>query len=138
MDVEQSLPDCSVVALLIQTRRNKGMNFIIAVIQPPKLDAVREALSAVGVAGITVTDAQGYGRQKGHKEVYRGHEYAVNFVRKVRLEIACEASLTDKAVEAITKAARTGEGKVGDGKIFVFEMKDTIRIRTGERGSVAI
>jgi nitrogen regulatory protein P-II 2 len=114
------------------------MNFVIAVIQPPRLDAVREALAAVGVSGITVCDAQGYGRQKGHKEVYRGHEYAVNFVRKVKLEIACDEGLVEKVVEAISKAARTGDGKVGDGKIFVFDLKDTIRIRTGERGPDAI
>jgi nitrogen regulatory protein PII len=99
---------------------------------------VREALGKVGVTGLTVSDAQGYGRQKGHAEVYKGHEYVVNFVRKVKLEIACEAALLDKAIEAISKAAKTGDGKVGDGKIFVFDLKDTVRIRTGERGSVAI
>ena len=114
------------------------MNYIIAIIQPPKLDAVRDALSKAGVAGVTVSDAQGYGRQKGHAEVYRGHEYTVNFVRKVKLEIACEEHQVDKVVEAISKAAKTGDGKVGDGKIFVLDLKDTIRIRTGERGTAAI
>ena len=115
------------------------MNYVIAVIQPQKLDAVREALGKVGVSGITITDAQGYGRQKGHAEVYKGHEYVVNFVRKVKLEIACDSSILDKVIEAISKGAKTGDqGKVGDGKIFVFDMKETIRIRTGERGTVAI
>lgn len=114
------------------------MNYIIAIIQPPKVDAVREALTKVGVTGVTVSDAQGYGRQKGHAEVYRGHEYTVSFVRKVKLEIACEEHFTDKIIEAISKAAKSGDGKVGDGKIFVLELKDTIRIRTGERGTAAI
>jgi nitrogen regulatory protein P-II 2 len=115
------------------------MNYVIAIIQPQKLDAVRDALNAVGVAGITITDAQGYGRQKGHTEVYRGHEYTVTFVRKVKLEIACPAASVDKVVEAISSAAKTGDqGKVGDGKIFVFDLKETIRIRTGEHGNDAI
>ncbi len=114
------------------------MNYVIAMIQPPKLDAVREALGKVGVMGLTVSDAQGYGRQKGHAEVYKGHEYVVNFVRKVKLEIACEASQLDKVIEAISKAAKTGDGKVGDGKIFVLDLKDTVRIRTGEHGEAAI
>jgi nitrogen regulatory protein P-II 2 len=110
------------------------MNFVIAIIQPPKLDAVREAISALGVSGITVSDGQGYGRHKGHTETYRGHEYKVNFVRKVKLEIACDESLVEKVVEAITKTAKTAEGKIGDGKIFVLDLKEAIRIRTGERG----
>lgn len=118
--------------------RGKVMNYVVAIIQPPRLDAVREALTKVGVSGLTVTDAQGYGRQKGHAETYRGHEYVVNFVRKVKLEIACEASLVDKVIEAVSTAAKTGGGKVGDGKIFVFDLKETVRIRTGERGTVAI
>jgi nitrogen regulatory protein PII len=100
------------------------MKYVIAVIQPTKLDAVREALLSTGVAGVTVSDVQGYGRQKGHTEVYRGHEYAVNFVRKV--------------VEAISKAAKSGDGKIGDGKIFVLELSDAVRIRTGERGADAL
>lgn len=115
------------------------MNYVIAVIQPQKLDAVREALAAVGVSGVTISDAQGYGRQKGHSEVFRGHEYTVQFVRKIKLEIACDANATDGIVQAICKAAKAGaEGKIGDGKIFVFEMNETIRIRTGERGADAI
>jgi nitrogen regulatory protein P-II 2 len=118
--------------------RGFRMNYVIAVIQPPKVDVVREALSKVGVSGITVSDAQGYGRQKGHTEVYRGHEYTINFVPKVRIEVACDESIVEKVVEAITTAAKSGDGKVGDGKIFVFDLKDTIRIRTGERGPDAI
>jgi nitrogen regulatory protein P-II 2 len=115
------------------------MNYVIAIIQPQKLDAVREALNAVGIAGITVTDAQGCGRQKGHAEVYRGAEYTMKFVRKCKLEIACAASAVDKVVQTIVSASKTGEaGKVGDGKIFVFDLKETIRIRTGERGDDAI
>ncbi|HLX65296.1 MAG TPA: P-II family nitrogen regulator [Planctomycetota bacterium] len=114
------------------------MNYVIAIIQPHKLDAVRDALTKVGIAGLTVSDAQGYGRQKGHKEVYHGHEYTVSFVRKVKLEIACDEHVVDKVVDAIATAAKTDGGKVGDGKIFVFDLKETIRIRTGERGSIAI
>ena len=114
------------------------MNYVIAVIQPPKLDAVREALTKIGISGVTVSDAQGYGRQKGHTEVYRGHEYAVNFVRKVKLEIACDEHLVDKVVDAISTAAKSDGGKLGDGKIFVFDLKEVVRIRTGERGAGAI
>ena len=114
------------------------MRLIVAIIQPQKLDAVREALGTVGVTGVTVSDVQGYGRQKGHTEVYRGHEYTVNFVRKVKLEIACEATLADKVVETISAAAKNGPGKIGDGKIFVLNLEDTIRIRTGERGREAL
>lgn len=114
------------------------MNYVIAVIQPPKLDAVREALSKLGISGITVSDAQGYGRQKGHTEVYRGHEYAVNFVRKVKLEIACDEHLVEKVVETISSTAKSDGGKLGDGKIFVIDLKDAVRIRTGERGPGAI
>ncbi|HYG75581.1 MAG TPA: P-II family nitrogen regulator [Planctomycetota bacterium] len=114
------------------------MKYVIAVIQPHKLDSVREALMATGVAGVTVSDVQGYGRQKGHTEVYRGHEYTVNFVRKVKLEIACDSSIADKVVEAITRAAKSGDGKIGDGKIFVLDLADAVRIRTGERGKDAL
>jgi nitrogen regulatory protein PII len=115
------------------------MNYIVAIIQPQKLDAVREALNAAGVAGITVTDAQGCGRQKGHTETYRGAEYKMNFVRKAKLEIACHSVDLDKIVQTITAAAKTGDtGKVGDGKIFVFDLKETVRIRTGERGDDAV
>ena len=114
------------------------MKYIVAIVQPQKLDAVREALGHVGVTGITVSDVQGYGRQKGHTEVYRGHEYTVNFVRKVKLEIACEAAIAEKVIETISTAARTGAGKIGDGKIFVMNIEDTVRIRTGERGRDAL
>jgi len=114
------------------------MKYVIAVIQPTKLDAVREALLSTGVAGVTVSDVQGYGRQKGHTEVYRGHEYAVNFVRKVKLEVACDSGLAGKVVEAISKAAKSGDGKIGDGKIFVLDLQDAVRIRTGERGAEAL
>ena len=114
------------------------MKYVIAVIQPQKLDAVREALMATGVAGVTVSDVQGYGRQKGHTEVYRGHEYTVNFVRKVKLEVACNSNIVEKVVEAISRAAKSGDGKIGDGKIFVLDLQDTVRIRTGERGADAL
>jgi len=115
------------------------MKYVIAVIQPQRLDAVREALAEVGIKGLTVSDVQGYGRQKGHTEVYRGHEYQVNFVRKVKLEVACESGQTEQVVEAIARAAKSGpEGKIGDGKIFVLELGDSVRIRTGERGQEAL
>jgi nitrogen regulatory protein P-II 2 len=114
------------------------MKYVIAVIQPQKLDVVREELMATGVAGVTVSDVQGYGRQKGHTEVYRGHEYTVNFVRKVKLEVACNSNIVEKVVEAISRSAKTGEGKIGDGKIFVLDLQDSIRIRTGERGADAL
>src|SRR3954465_7211988 len=114
------------------------MKYVIAVIQPHRLDVVREALRAAGVAGVTVSDVQGYGRQKGHTEVYRGHEYTVNFVRKVKLEVACNSNIVEKVVEAISRSAKTGDGKIGDGKIFVLDLQDSIRIRTGERGADAL
>ncbi|MEI6232239.1 MAG: P-II family nitrogen regulator [Planctomycetota bacterium] len=114
------------------------MKLVTAIIQPQKLDAVREALGHVGVSGVTVSDVQGYGRQKGHTEVYRGHEYTVNFVRKVKLEIACTAEMAEKVVETISTSAKTGGGKIGDGKIFIVNLEDTIRIRTGERGREAL
>ena len=112
------------------------MKKIIAVIKPFKLDEVKEALQEVGIAGITVTDAKGFGRQKGHTELYRGAEYVVDFLPKVRLEVVIEDSQLDQALEAIQNAARTG--KIGDGKIFVSSIDEVIRIRTGERGSEAI
>ncbi|HYG75787.1 MAG TPA: P-II family nitrogen regulator [Planctomycetota bacterium] len=114
------------------------MNLIIAIIQPQKLEAVRQSLLAAGVQGITTSDVQGYGRQKGHTEVYRGHEYTVNFVRKVKIEVACDEKVVESVVEAIAKAAKSGDGKIGDGKIFVIELKDAVRIRTGERGPEAL
>jgi nitrogen regulatory protein P-II 2 len=112
------------------------MKLITAVIKPFKLDEVREALSEIGVQGITVTEVKGFGRQKGHTELYRGAEYVVDFLPKVKLEVALPEALLERAVEAIEKAARTG--KIGDGKIFVHSLDDAIRIRTGETGEAAI
>jgi nitrogen regulatory protein PII len=114
------------------------MKYVIAVIQPQKLDPVREALVKESVMGLTVSDVQGYGRQKGHTELYRGHEYTVHFVRKVKLEVACDDAVADKVVAAIERSAKSGEGKIGDGKVFVIDLQDALRIRTGERGSDAL
>ncbi|MEY3603016.1 MAG: family nitrogen regulator [Pseudomonadota bacterium] len=112
------------------------MKLITAVIKPFKLDEVREALSEIGVQGITVTEVKGFGRQKGHTELYRGAEYVVDFLPKVKLEVAIPEALLERAIEAIEKAARTG--KIGDGKIFVYSLDEVIRIRTGETGESAI
>lgn len=112
------------------------MKLITAVIKPFKLDDVREALSDIGVQGITVTEVKGFGRQKGHTELYRGAEYVVDFLPKVKVEVATSDQLAEQVIEAITKAANTG--KIGDGKIFVSSLEQVIRIRTGETGSDAI
>ncbi|MDC1528044.1 P-II family nitrogen regulator [Gammaproteobacteria bacterium] len=112
------------------------MKMITAVIKPFKLDDVREALSGVGVQGITVTEVKGFGRQKGHTELYRGAEYVVDFLPKIRLEIAVDDSMVEQVIEVLSKAANTG--KIGDGKIFVHALEQVIRIRTGESGSDAI
>jgi nitrogen regulatory protein P-II 2 len=112
------------------------MKLISAIIKPFKLDEVREALSGVGVQGITVTEVKGFGRQKGHTELYRGAEYVVDFLPKVKLEAAVEDALLDRAIEAIEASARTG--KIGDGKIFVFDLQQVVRIRTGETGKEAL
>ncbi|MAD47438.1 MAG: transcriptional regulator [Oceanospirillaceae bacterium] len=112
------------------------MKLITAVVKPFKLDDVREALSEIGVQGITVTEVKGFGRQKGHTELYRGAEYVVDFLPKVKIDVAVADDLTDKVIEAITKAANTG--KIGDGKIFVTTLEQVIRIRTGETGADAI
>ena len=112
------------------------MKLIAAVIKPFKLDEVREALSEVGVQGITVTEVKGFGRQKGHTELYRGAEYVVDFLPKVKLEIAIGEALLEQTIEAITKSANTG--KIGDGKIFVTSLEQVIRIRTGETGDAAV
>ena len=112
------------------------MKKIEAIIKPFKLDEVKEALHEVGVSGITVTEAKGFGRQKGHTELYRGAEYVVDFLPKIKLEIAVGQDLVDSTVEAITKAAATG--KIGDGKIFVLDVGQTVRVRTGESGPEAI
>ena len=112
------------------------MKKIEAIIKPFKLDEVKEALHEVGIQGITVTEAKGFGRQKGHTELYRGAEYVVDFLPKVKLEFVVDDALAERAVEAITEAARTG--RIGDGKIFVYGIDEAIRIRTGERGSDAV
>ncbi len=112
------------------------MKMITAIIKPFKLDDVREALSEVGVQGITVTEVKGFGRQKGHTELYRGAEYVVDFLPKVKIEVGVDDNLVERVIEAITKSANTG--KIGDGKIFVFEMEQAIRIRTGETGPEAL
>jgi nitrogen regulatory protein P-II 2 len=112
------------------------MKLVTAIIKPFKLDDVREALSEVGVQGVTVTEVKGFGRQKGHTELYRGAEYVVDFLPKVKLEVAIDADMLDRVIEAITKSARTG--KIGDGKIFVFDLEQVVRIRTGETGKGAL
>lgn len=112
------------------------MKLVTAIIKPFKLDDVREALSEIGVQGITVTEVKGFGRQKGHTELYRGAEYVVDFLPKVKLELAISAEILDQVIESISKAANTG--KIGDGKIFVAPLEQVVRIRTGETGSEAL
>jgi len=112
------------------------MKLVVAIIKPFKLDEVRQGLTAIGVHGMTVTEVKGYGRQKGHTEIYRGAEYVVNFLPKLRIEIAVASELADKAVEVITANARTGQ--IGDGKIFVTAVEQVVRIRTGESGEAAV
>ena len=112
------------------------MKLIVAVIKPFKLEEVKDALAAVGVEGLTVSEVKGFGRQKGHTEIYRGNEYTVDFLPKAKLEIAVPDELASAVVEAIASAARTG--KIGDGKIFVLPLEDVVRIRTGERGEAAV
>jgi nitrogen regulatory protein P-II 2 len=112
------------------------MKLITAIIKPFKLDEVREALATVGVQGITVTEVKGFGRQKGHTELYRGAEYVVDFLPKVKIEAAVDDAIVDQVVEALEKSARTG--KIGDGKIFVYTLEQVIRIRTGETGEAAL
>ncbi len=119
-----------------RVRKYVNMKLITAVIKPFKLDDVREALADLGVQGITVTEVKGFGRQKGHTELYRGAEYVVDFLPKIKLEIAISTDLVDSTVEAITKSAATG--KIGDGKIFISSLDEVIRIRTGETGVDAI
>ena len=112
------------------------MKLITAIIKPFKLDEVREALSALGVQGMTVSEVKGYGRQKGHTEIYRGAEYAVNFLPKIKIEVAVASDMVDKAIEAITSAAKTGQ--IGDGKIFILPLETAVRIRTGESDVAAL
>jgi nitrogen regulatory protein PII len=112
------------------------MKKIEAIIRPSRVDEVKEALNTVGVSGMTVTEVKGFGRQKGHKELYRGAEYIVDFVPKVKIEVVIQDDLVAQAIEAIERTARTGN--LGDGKIFVFEVVEAVRLRTGERGNLAI
>ena len=112
------------------------MKFVTAIIKPFKLDDVRDALAEVGVQGVTVTEVKGFGRQKGHTELYRGAEYVVDFLPKVKIEVAIDSKMLDRVIEAITKAARTD--KIGDGKIFVTDLEHVVRVRTGETGKDAL
>ena len=112
------------------------MKLVTAIIRPFKLDEVRHALTKIGIQGLTVTEVQGYGRQKGHTEIYRGAEYAVNFLPKIKIEVAVASEQVSRAVEAITAAAKTGQ--IGDGKIFVLDLESAVRIRTGETDAAAI
>jgi nitrogen regulatory protein P-II 2 len=116
--------------------RGTALNFIIAIIKPFKLDDVRDALTALGVSGMTVSEVKGFGRQKGQTEIYRGAEYTTNMIPKIKIEIACDESATDAVVEAIQQSANTGS--IGDGKVFILGMKQAVRIRTGETGAVAL
>ena len=132
--------DCIFASLVhvgpVRQQRVKLMKIVMAVIKPFKLDEVREALTALGIEGLTVTEVKGYGRQKGHTEIYRGAEYAVSFLPKIKIEVAVAGDLADRAVEAIRTAARTGQ--IGDGKIFVFGIEQAVRIRTGETDTDAL
>lgn len=112
------------------------MKIVMAIIKPFKLEEVRDALTAIGVHGLTVTEVKGYGRQKGHTEIYRGAEYAVSFLPKIKIEVAVASDMADRAVEAISAAARTGQ--IGDGKIFVYAIDQAVRIRTGETDTDAL
>ncbi len=112
------------------------MKIVMAIIRPFKLDEVRDALTAIGVHGMTVTEVKGYGRQKGHTEIYRGTEYAVSFLPKLKVEVAVAATQAEKVIEAISAAAKTGQ--IGDGKIFVFDLEQAVRIRTGETDAAAL
>ncbi|MFC4271940.1 P-II family nitrogen regulator [Sneathiella chungangensis] len=112
------------------------MKLVMAVIKPFKLDEVRDALTSIGVDGLTATEVKGYGRQKGHTEIYRGAEYAISFLPKIKIEVAVKGDLAERVVEAIAGAAKTGQ--IGDGKIFVFDLKNVVRIRTGETDADAL
>jgi len=112
------------------------MKFIVAIIKPFKLEEVKEALSQLGIQGMTVTEVKGFGRQKGHTEIYRGSEYTVDFLPKVKIEVVVADELVGKVVESVVKAAKTG--KIGDGKVFVLPLEDAVRIRTDERGEAAL
>jgi len=112
------------------------MKFVMAIIKPFKLDEVRDALTKIGIQGLTVTEVKGYGRQRGHTELYRGAEYAVSFLPKIKIEVACPTNQVEKVIETITMAAKTGQ--IGDGKIFVCELDQAVRIRTGETDAAAL
>ena len=114
----------------------RPMKIVMAIIKPFKLEEVRDALTAIGVHGLTVTEVKGYGRQKGHTEIYRGAEYAVSFLPKIKIEVAIASDQVDKTIEAITQAAKTGQ--IGDGKIFVINLENAVRIRTGEADAAAL
>jgi nitrogen regulatory protein P-II 2 len=122
--------------LRCKKRMGCQMKIIMAIIKPFKLDEVREALTAVGIQGLTVTEVKGYGRQKGHTEIYRGTEYAVSFLPKLKIEVAVSSDMVEKAIEAIGSSAKTGQ--IGDGKIFVYTLDQAVRIRTGETDSEAL
>jgi nitrogen regulatory protein P-II 2 len=119
-----------------QIREKDAMKSVMAIIKPFKLEEVRDALTSLGVHGLTVTEVKGYGRQKGHTEIYRGAEYAVSFLPKLKIEVAVASELVGKVIDAITAAAKTGQ--IGDGKIFVFPIEQAVRIRTGERDNDAL
>ena len=112
------------------------MKWVIAIIQPHRLDEVRDALNQIGVHGMTVTEVRGYGRQRGHTEIYRGAEYQVNYLPKLKIEVAIDDGLAEQSIEAVTQSARTG--KIGDGKVFVLDLESATRIRTGETGPEAL
>ena len=112
------------------------MKIVVAIIKPFKLDEVRDALTSIGIQGLTITEVKGYGRQKGHTEIYRGAEYAVSFLPKIKIEIAVDENQVDKVISAITGAAKTGQ--IGDGKIFVYDIDHAVRIRTGETDAAAL
>jgi len=120
----------------VQTEDNKMMTKLETVIQPSKFEAVKDVLTELGIGGMTVTDVRGHGRQKGHTESYRGREYTIDLLPKIKVELVVPDNLVDKAIEAIIKAASTG--KIGDGKIFLYKVEETIRIRNQERGAVAL
>ena len=122
--------------LSLGTAKGARVKLIIAIIKPFKLDEVREALTAVGIAGMTVTEVKGFGRQKGHTEIYRGAEYSTNMVPKIKIEVVCAADLADRVVESIQASANTGA--IGDGKIFVLDVGQAVRIRTGETDQTAL
>ena len=131
-----TLPESARSVVSGPKRGIKPMKIVMAIIKPFKLDEVRDALTAAGVHGLTVTEVKGYGRQKGHTEIYRGTEYAVNFLPKIKIEVAVPSDQADKVVDAITAAAKTGQ--IGDGKIFVYDLDHAVRIRTGETDAAAL